>query len=119
MRPSGSRANLDCQAHRRAKPGQHVDERVRTEQVDSPTEKIANTGLGYTEYLCCVSLFEAAGGDELLNLDHQVRSDQQMLGLFVPKPDVTEYIPSGRRDLQFHDAPPSPALAAQRCAINA
>src|SRR4026208_1805129 len=29
-----------------------------------------------------------------------------MLGLVAPKPEVTEYIPSGRRDLQFHSAPP-------------
>jgi hypothetical protein len=106
MRPSGSRANLDCQAHRRTEPSQHIDKRVRTEQVDPPTEKIANTGLGYIEYLGCISLFEAARRDELLNLDHQIRSDQQMLGLFVPKPNVTEYIPCGRRDLQFQSIPP-------------
>jgi hypothetical protein len=66
--------------------------------------------LGYTEYLGCVSLFEAARRDELLKLDHQIRSDQQMLGLFTPKPEVAEYIPSGRRDFQFHDAPPSRTL---------
>ncbi len=59
-RQSRYRANLDCQAHRRTEPSQHVDKRVRTEQVDTPAEKIANTGLGYTEYLGRAFLFEAA-----------------------------------------------------------
>ena len=99
--PSDRSPDLHHAAHRRAKPGQHVDERIRTEQIDPSTKEIADARLGHTEYLDCSSLFETARLDELLNLDHQVRSDQQMLGLFVPKPEVTEYVPSGRRNLQF------------------
>jgi hypothetical protein len=86
MRPSGCRANLDGQAHRRTKPSQHVDKRVSAEEIDPPTEEITDARLSHTEYLGRASLFEAAGGDELLNLDHQVRSDQQMLSLLTAKP---------------------------------
>ena len=103
---SGCRANLDGQAHRRAKPSQHIDERVRAEEVDPPTEEIADARLGYTEYLRGCLLLEAAGCDEPLQLDHKVRSDQQMLGLLAAKPEVTEYISAGWCDLEFHDAPP-------------
>ena len=82
MRPSGSRANRDGQVHRRSEPSQHVDKRVRTEQVDPPTEEIADAWLGYTEYLGCVSLFETAGSDELLNLDHQGNKKRGRESLF-------------------------------------
>src|SRR5713101_6369181 len=113
--PSGRGADLHRETYLRSEPGQHVDQCVRTEQVDPPTEEIADAGLSHTEYLGRCSLFEAAGRDELLHLDHEVRSDQQMLGLLEAKPEVTEYIPGGRCDLQFHDSPPPLApLTAQR-----
>src|SRR6266850_464586 len=118
--PSRRGVDLHRQTYLRSEPGQHVDQRVRTEQVDTPTEEIADAGLSHTEYLGRCSLFEAAGRDELLHLDHEVRSDQQMLGLLAAKPEVTEYIPGGRCDLQFHDSPPPLApLTAEHCATSA
>lgn len=82
-----------------AEPGQHVDQRVVTEQVDTPAEEIADTGLGYPDYLGRDTLLETARCDELLHLYHEICANQQMLGLFAAKPQVTKYIPIGRRDL--------------------
>ena len=103
---SSCRTNLDGQANCSAESGQHVDERVRTEKVDPSTEEIADARLSHTEYLGRGSLLETARLDEFLYLYHEIRANQQMFGLFAAKPQVTEYIPSGRRDLQFHNAPP-------------
>jgi len=83
---SGCRANLDCQAHRSAKPSQHVDERVSAEEIDPPTEEITDARLGHTEYLRGCSLFEATRSNEFLHLNHEIRSDQQMLSLLAAKP---------------------------------
>ena len=57
---------LNGQAQRSAKPGQHVDQRIRTEQVNTSTEEIADAGLGHAEYLPSRLLLEATGCDELL-----------------------------------------------------
>ncbi len=100
-RQSSCWANLDCQAHRSAKPGQHVDERIRTEEIDPPAEEIADARLGHTEHLRGSSLFEATRSNEFLHLDHEIRSNQQMLSLLAAKPEVTEYIPSGRCDFEL------------------
>ena len=106
-RHSSCRTNLDGQANCSAESGQHVDERVCTEKVDPSTEEIADARLSHTEYLGRGSLPETARLDEFLYLYHEICANQQMLGLFAAKPQVTEYIPSGRRDLQLHNAPPS------------
>jgi hypothetical protein len=106
-RPSGRRPNLDSQTHHSAEPRQHVDERVHTKQVDPTTEEIADAGLSHAEYLRGWLLLEATGCDKLLQVDHEVRSDQQMLSLLAAKPEVTEYISAGWGDLEFHVLLPS------------
>jgi hypothetical protein len=86
MRPSGRRTNFNCQAHRSAKPSQHVDERVSAEEIDPPTEEITDARLGHTEYLGRGSLLETAQLDEFLYLYHEICANQQMLSFFAAKP---------------------------------
>ena len=42
--------------HADAKPGQHINDRVRAEKIDPPSQEIAHTGLRYTEDLSRLSL---------------------------------------------------------------
>ena len=105
---SGCSADFHRETYMCPKPGQYIDERIRAEQVDAPTKEITDAGLSHTEYLGRGFLLEAAGCDEFLHLNHEVRPDQQMLGFFAAKPEVAEDIPGGRRDFYLHDDSPLP-----------
>jgi hypothetical protein len=67
--------NTDTQA------GEHVDERVSTEQIYPAPKQVAHPRLCYAENFGRLGLLEASGRDQLLDLDHQVGSDEQVLGL--------------------------------------
>ena len=99
---SRRRANLHDQTNRRTEPSKHIDERIGTEEIDTPAEEIADTRLRHAERLGGSPLFESASRDELLYLDHEVRPDQQMFGLLTAKSHITEHVPGGRCDFQLH-----------------
>lgn len=95
---SGCSADFYGETYLCPEPGQHIDEGIRAEQVDAPTEKIADAGLSHTDYLGRGFLLEAAGRDEFLHLNHEVRPNQQMFSFLAAKPEVAEDIPGRRRD---------------------
>ena len=90
---------LHDQPHANSKPGQHVDQSVRAEQIDATAEEIADSRLGDPQHLGDLGLFEPAGGDGLLQVNEEVRPDQEVLGLGLRKAEVTKDVPrrSGRR----------------------
>lgn len=59
-RCSGRRAWLDGETHTCSKSSQHIDERIRTEEIDAPAEEIADTRLGHAKHLCCRFLLDTA-----------------------------------------------------------
>ena len=74
-------------------------------EIDPSAKEVADTGLRHAEFLGCLSLLKATGGDELLNLDHEIRSDQEMLGLFAAEAEVAEHITGRGRHLELHGSP--------------
>jgi len=79
-------SNTDAQA------SEHVDERVSAKQVDPTSQQVAYPRLGHTENLRHFGLCETSGGDQFLDLDHQIRSDKQVFGLAGRKTQITEDI---------------------------
>ena len=84
---SGCGEHLHLEADLCAEAGQYVDQRISTEQVDTPPKEIADARLSHAEDLGCRFLLETARCNELLHLNHEIRPDQEMLGLVVAKPE--------------------------------
>src|SRR4030095_10076055 len=93
-------------------PGEHVDQGVGTEQVDSTPEEVAHARLTDAHDLGGVPLLQPAPLDRLFDMNHEARPDGKMLGVFraetkiaknvsarPPRPSVSHNLPSG--------APPS------------
>lgn len=99
---SRRRTNLDGQTNRRTKAGEHIDERIGTEEVNTPAKEIADSGLSHAQSLGGSLLFEPASRDKLLHLDHEIRPDQKMLGFLATESHITEDISAGRCNLRFH-----------------
>ena len=55
-----------------SKPGQHVNERIAAEEVDSAAHEIADPGLGDAKKLGCLGLLQPACGDHLLQVRHEL-----------------------------------------------
>src|SRR6266704_744045 len=70
-----SSTGLYGQADASAEASEHVNEGVRTEQVNPTAEKVADPRLRHAESFGGRLLLQAAGHDDLLDLDHAVRSD--------------------------------------------
>ena len=51
---SRRRTNLDGQTNRRTKASEHINERIRTEEVDTPAEEIADARLSHAQCLAAV-----------------------------------------------------------------
>jgi len=94
-----SPTGLDDQTNASAEASEHVNEGIRAEQVNPATEKVAYPRLGHSENLGSGFLLQATGVDDLLDLDHQVRSDKKMLRLLASESQVTEHVAGRRRDL--------------------
>jgi hypothetical protein len=56
--------------------GQHVEERIGAEQIDSSAQEIADPRLSHVEDLSDLRLLETSGGDDLLELDEQIRDEE-------------------------------------------
>jgi hypothetical protein len=69
-----------------------------------PGEEIADARLSHAQGLGGSPLLEAASRDELLYLNHEIRSDQQAFGLLTAKSHITGHIPGRPCDLRFHIA---------------
>lgn len=63
---------LEDKPHADSKAGEHIDQHVGAEQVDSTTQEIAHPRLGDPQNLGRLSLLQISGGDDPLELDHEV-----------------------------------------------
>jgi hypothetical protein len=71
---------------------EHIDERVSAEQVEPASKKVTYPRLGHTENLCHLGLPEVSRRNKFLDLDHQVGSDEQVLGLIGAKAQIPKDI---------------------------
>lgn len=94
--PCSRRPDHQPDAH--AKPRQHVDQRIGAKQVDATTQEIADARLRDSKRLRCFCLLKTPRRDCFLNLNQQVRTDEEVLGFFLREPEIPEYIPGGRSD---------------------
>ena len=65
-----------------AQPRQHVNEAIRAEEVDASAQQIADARLRDPKGLGCLGLRQPLRRDHLLQLNHQIGANEQMLGLF-------------------------------------
>ena len=70
----------------------HFDQVVSAEAIDLAAHKIADSGLGHTEPLCCSSLCKVPGLYEFREFYHEVCPCPQILGLFRRESEISEYI---------------------------
>ena len=75
-----------------AEAGEHVDERVSAEQVYPAPKQVTHPRLGHAENFCYLGLLEVSRRDHLLDLDHQVRPNEQVLGLGRGKAEIPKNI---------------------------
>ena len=73
-------------------PREHVDESVSAEEFDPAPKEIAHTRLCNAHDPRSLRLLEASGLEYLLNLDHEVGADSEVLGLFGGEAKVTEHV---------------------------
>lgn len=91
---------LQDKAHAHAESRQHVDQAVRTEQIDASSEQIADARLSDVQQPSGLDLREFSGGERLLELEQQVGTDQQVLRFLCGEPEIPEHIACRWRDLQ-------------------
>ena len=87
---------MDAQAR------EHIDQRIGAKEIDPASEQVADARLGYAENFCQLSLRKATRRDHLLKPDHQVRPDNEVLGLRAGKAQIAEDIAGRRSYLNFH-----------------
>jgi len=80
-----------------------IDQSVDTEQVDAPPHKLADAGLCDAEEFRCLSLFQTAFCDGLLQVNHQIRTHLQVLGVLGREAEVAKDITSRTGDFEFHE----------------
>jgi hypothetical protein len=83
---------LDDEPDTNSKLGEHIDERIGAEKIDSSPQQVADARLTYVKQLGRLGLLESTGGDRLLESDHQVAANQQVLGLLGCKAKVTKNV---------------------------
>ena len=102
----GSFATLATSRHKRAGqitrtrilPSEHVDQGIGAEQVDVAAKEVAYAGLRDAEN--GRSLFERPTVERLLHANHQIRTNQKVLGFLSREPQIAEDIAARRSDLQ-------------------
>jgi len=85
-----------------AEAGQHINQRVRAEQVDTASQQVAHTGLGYPQHLGRLRLAQAAATHDFLHMEHQDSADLEVLGLLPGEPEVAEDVAAGGSGLHLH-----------------
>jgi hypothetical protein len=85
-RPNGlglgnSRTRCYGDAHPRPRTTEHLHKRVDAEQVQLTANNVAYSGLRHTKELCRLHLGQATRLDDSGQLDHEVSTDLEVLGL--------------------------------------
>lgn len=80
-----------------AQARQHVNEAIRAEEVDASAQQIADARLRDPKGLGCLGLRQTLRRDRLLQLNHQIGANEQVLGLFGGEPQIAKHIPCRRR----------------------
>ena len=79
-------ADVDAEAR------QHVDEAVGAEQIDPPSEHVADAWLRDAQEFRGLGLRQSSRRDGLLQLDQQVGTNQQVLGFVGGEAEIAEHI---------------------------
>ena len=72
---------LKNEFHADSKVSQHVDERFDAEEIEPTSNEVTDAGLGDAKETRYFRLCQSTGRDSLLDADHEVRADSEMLGL--------------------------------------
>jgi hypothetical protein len=82
--------------------GEHVNKHVDAEKMDFPLKQVAYSGLGDAKQFGRFSLFQALGLDYLAEVNHQGRSNLQVLRFLGSKTDILENVSTGTGDFGLH-----------------
>jgi len=82
--------------------GEQIDQGVDAEQIDSPSNQVADPGLSDAKNFGCFCLLETPGGEHLLELDEKVSSHPEVFGLLLGEAQISEDITGGSSHLQLH-----------------
>src|SRR5258706_384583 len=82
--------------------GEHVDQRIDTEEVDLALLQVPDPGLTDAEQLCGFGLFESSIMNNPVQLNHQVGPDPKMRGLRCGEAEVLEHVSTRSRDFGGH-----------------
>ena len=93
LRDLSTAGGLNDDPHLHTETGEHVDEGLDAEQMQAPTQEIAHARLAHLQQLRKLRLLESARGDDLLDLNQEIRSDYQVLGLLLGEPEIPETLP--------------------------
>jgi hypothetical protein len=83
-----------------AEPRQHVNQRVRAEEVQATAQQITHAGLRDAQDRGGLGLRQVPRANRFPKLDQQIGSDQQMLRFLGREREIAKDIAAGRRDLQ-------------------
>src|SRR6266850_293539 len=99
---------FDNEPNTHTQASEHVDECVGAEQVNPAPKQVTHPRLGHAENLCHFGLLETSGSDQLLNFNQQVRTNEQVLGLFRRKTQISEDVTARSSYFTFHLESTSP-----------
>ena len=86
-------ARPDDQPDAHAKPRQHVDQCIGTEQVDATAQEVAYSGLRDPKHFRGLGLLEPSRRDRLLHLNQQVSTNEEVLGFLLENPRSRKTFP--------------------------
>src|SRR5204863_6635616 len=101
---SGGRAppqRLNHESHLHPEAAEHVDQRFDAEEMQATPQEIADARLAHLQQLRELRLLEASRRRDLLNLDQEVRSDDEVLGLLSGEAEIAKHVAAGRRNFQL------------------
>src|SRR6516164_1833452 len=96
-----STGRLDHEPHLHSEPAEHVDQRLDAEEMQPPPQEVADARLAHLQQLRELRLLQASRGHDLLNLDQEVRADDEVLGLLLGEAEIAKHVPARRRHFQF------------------
>lgn len=99
-RATTHRLQDEAQAHAHAEARQHANQVVGANEIDAAAQQVCDTRLRDPQELRGVRLRQSSCGDGLLELNQQVRANQQALSFFDGEPQIAEDTATGGRDLK-------------------
>src|SRR5713101_5825755 len=96
-----STGRLDHEPHLHPEPAEHVDQRLDAEEMQATPQEIADARLAHLQLFRELRLLQASRRHDLLNLDQEVRADDEVLGLLLGEAEIAKHVAARWRHFEL------------------